>query len=409
MTTFYTIIHTIKFNKNDNDYCVLYEKKKDIQYKMAFLYKTLINMFITPVIKDKILQLFQESQKTYYAFCKFANIFRFKKSKIAIDADLYLNPIVINDKRAIQIYQSESKFIYIFTINDLLNIIYTSIMRNYEFFPDPMMCKNPYTNIPFSLHHLYNIYFHILDHRKNVPYYLQRFFLCGFDIDLFKLYNEQYIRDEAIHFYIYKSSPSLLKREIDNMMNYIKIPFQINKLFPYDILISVMRPYLYLYCIYNYSVYGTDIRGLAQSLLNHKMMEFFRINPKFGRRFIHSKFITLTQKKKVIHYSTKHPVFTIEQIKKAKYEYVRVININLVPCLEPFYEEDFHPVLPEAINISNIIQQETRAIYESESESDSGSDTETEPELGSNHFEMMDENDNHSDSENESGSESGSN
>ena len=60
-----------------------------------------------------------------------------------------------------------------------------------------------------------------------MPYFLQQLFQCNFDLDLFKLNNEQYIRDEAIENYIYKSSPGLLTNEIDNMIYSLKMSFKI--------------------------------------------------------------------------------------------------------------------------------------------------------------------------------------
>ncbi len=142
--------------------------------------------------------------------------------------------------------------------------------------------------------------------------------------------------------YIYKSSNTLLTNEINNMIYFLKTSFQISNTFPFEILISVMRPYLYLYCIHKYSVHGTDKRSLAFYLLQEKMIEFYKINPKFGRRYIHFKTNTSNKMKKVVRYSTKHPIFTLAYIKKVNYEYIKPdVPIHKLPFTEIFFEEDY--------------------------------------------------------------------
>ena len=51
------------------------------------------NIFLQPKIKLAVQKIFSKLQKTYYAFSKLAYIWKFKKSKIAVDNDLSLNPI----------------------------------------------------------------------------------------------------------------------------------------------------------------------------------------------------------------------------------------------------------------------------------------------------------------------------
>jgi len=90
--------------------------------------------------------------------------------------------------------------------------------------------------------------------------------------------------------------------------------------FPKDILIDIMKPYLYLYLINNYHIYGTEKREKCFKLLKIKMKEFYKFNPGFGRKYITTTTDFITGKlKTIISYNIKHPSFTMSDIKKINY------------------------------------------------------------------------------------------
>ena len=75
-----------------------------------------------------------------------------------VSTDLKLNPLVGYDKRYI-ITIAENKVLYKFSIYDLLYVIQTNLTYTYALFVDPKFPRNPYTNLPFSIHNLYNIFY----------------------------------------------------------------------------------------------------------------------------------------------------------------------------------------------------------------------------------------------------------
>ena len=150
--------------------------KKDYSLKNKFKYinEQINNIFFTEEQKEDFINIFCKIQKTYFAFARFAYIYKYKKAKIVVDFDLCLNPIDINNKNSICLLQEKYK--YCFRINDLINIIDTALSNSPNFFSDPLISKNPYNNVPFNKSTLYNIYFKILkgsqkENYKGLPGY----------------------------------------------------------------------------------------------------------------------------------------------------------------------------------------------------------------------------------------------
>ena len=177
-------------------------KEMTVKNKFLFFFETTQNTFLKTII-DEFIYYFYKIQKTYNSFRKLSQIFKCKKSKIVVDYDIALNEINENQPNVISIIQCNSK--YLFSINDLINIINTSLTNNYQFFPEPLCIKNPYNNIPFSKSTLYNIYFFIL-YKTYIRHDLFfKFFLCNFSLPLFGKKYEIILREHSIYNYVYKS------------------------------------------------------------------------------------------------------------------------------------------------------------------------------------------------------------
>ena len=65
---------------------------------------------------------------------------------------------------------------------DLLKIIKNSLCYSYAMFVEPKEPKNPYTNINFSIHNLYNIYFITKNIDITFPVLLNIYFKSNFDL-----------------------------------------------------------------------------------------------------------------------------------------------------------------------------------------------------------------------------------
>jgi len=69
-----------------------------------------------------------------------------------------------------------------------------------------------------------------------------------------------------------------------NYNNYYNNTICIHTSFPKKLLVDIMRPYLLLYYIYNYSL--IQKKSYSKDLLFKKLNELYQFNPNFGRKII---------------------------------------------------------------------------------------------------------------------------
>ena len=257
--------------------------------KFILLKDTLNNMFLPNEKKNKFLYMFCTIQKIYKSFCKLAFLYKYKKSQIQIVHDLFMNPISLEQKNIICIYQNNSKFL--FASSDLINIINHSICNSPYFFAEPIACKNPWNNIAFNKSNLYNIYFFIKNNNSIVPQLFQNYFLSNFHLYKFKKENEHLIREYAIQDYIKNAQLNELYPSLTEMIyeNNYKKKLRIHGLFPKDKLLQIFQPYLLLYFKSKYSI-GNIAKNKFAILLRNKMKKFILYNPKFGRKLLINTF-----------------------------------------------------------------------------------------------------------------------
>jgi hypothetical protein len=296
--------------------------------KFQFLSKTLSNMFLNENDKEKILDIFFKVQKVYHAFSIFARIYRFKKSGLQINHDLYLNPITT--QKCITILQNGKK--YMFTATDLINIINTALSNAPHFFVEPLIAKNPYNNIPFDKSTLYNIYFFLRKTDYKMPILIEKYFLANFDISMFYFENEAIIRDIAIKDFVFKSDAKILYPSVINMIYKYdkKNILTISEDFPKDKLVDIMRPYLHLYYNTKYS-FMFNKKENAYAELVYKFKYFIKYNPKFGRKYILNNPFT---KKADISFDENHINFY--NIKTCNYK-----NSHLILNMENEYNNNY--------------------------------------------------------------------
>jgi len=289
--------------------------KKEYSLKIKFKYfiDEINNIFLTEEQKDDFINIFCKIQKTYLALSKFAYIYKYKKAKIVVDFDLCLNPIDINNKNTICLFQKKYKFY--FKINDLINIIDTALSNSPNFFSDSLISKNPYNNVPFNKSTLYNIYFNIREKTYIIPELIHKFFLCDFNLNKFEKEFEYLIREHAIQKYIKNSDTDTLYNSILTMIasyNYTTINIiKIHQNFPKKQLVNIMKPYLHLYYLYKYSLIVTK-KETSKNILYIKLNSFYMFNPAFGRQQIKVQSIFSKNKKiykNIYTYNDKHISF----------------------------------------------------------------------------------------------------
>lgn len=262
---------------------VVYKKRNIGKFKL--LQSIIENTFCSQQFKEQIIDLFCSIQKIEKAFSKFAYIYKYKKASIKMDTDMFLNPIKFGDKNVMCIFDDKNSCNYLFTINDLIQIIKKSLIHSPNFFSDPSESKNPYTNIPFNKSTLYNIYFFIKQKNFIMPVLIQNFFIENFDLKSFRKNNAYIIRECAIEDFVDNIEPFEADFHIFTMLkNYYRKKTNIDFDFPKSKLLEIMRPYLHYYFIASYSL-CMEKRHEYFHKLSRKLKRFFNFNPRFGRKY----------------------------------------------------------------------------------------------------------------------------
>jgi hypothetical protein len=278
-------------------------KRTTPKIRFQHLNEVLSNIFLDDKHKAIFLLLFGLIHKTYRAFAKLANVYKYKNSRAKISCDLYMNPLEEHDKRVMTIIQSNTK--YLFSITDLINMWNTSLTNAPYFYADPIAFKNPYSNIPFNKSTLYNIYFFIKRQPFIMQTIIQNYFLTNFHLKRFRNENENMIRENRIRNYIYNNEAatklcSLVKLMLAELK--IKPGLRINADFPKETLAEAMKPYLYLWFLYKHSS-DSLLKYDSFKKLKILMTQFIKYNPLFGRKHIifiaNNKFLHFTKNNKM--------------------------------------------------------------------------------------------------------------
>jgi hypothetical protein len=273
---FYTYIQQLFNNYFTHDN---YKKNKYIFFKHI-----IDNMFINDYNKKCIIDQFNIMQRTYFAFLKFAYIYKFNKYNYKNDTDLYLNSLVSTDKNTICLIHKNSKFL--FNIYQLISLLITSLSKTELFYSEPVYCKNPYNNINFSYTNYINIYLFIKYNIITMPMLFYDFYKSNFNIRYFKkIYNYE-INQYSIKHFIYNTNTDILFNISNYMLcnvsyNKLKIHHNINK----NKVVSILKPYLVLYLN---SIYleNVELKQFYNTKFLVKIYNFIYHNPNFGRQIL---------------------------------------------------------------------------------------------------------------------------
>lgn len=260
--------------------------------------------FVNMDDKVYIMNLHMRAQRHYFALCRLAFIFKFKRAPLIIATDLYLSNIKDNERNVITVFQNKQR--YLFTITDLNKIIETALCNSPYFVSEPLTVKNPYNNLPFSKSDLYNIYLQIRDRLIKTPQVIYQFFLSNFNLSKFQQNNRCLIREKYIEQFLVNEDKNTLISYIHSTLTYNN-KIIIDENFPDDILIRVFKPYLRLYLMMSYSL-DISVRRVAKANLINKLKQFYIHNPQFGRKIVS---ITNDNKKRIISYNHKHIPFEL--------------------------------------------------------------------------------------------------
>ena len=330
---------------------IFLQNKYSIQKKFVFYQTINNNIFLSSHVKNEFNTLFFHIQKTYHALNKFVFLYKYNKTKIVVDMDMCLNKININEKNIICIFQNNGK--YLFHVLDLIKMFYISLTNSDTLFSNPIPLKNPYNNLPFTKSNLYNIYFFI---KHKTDFYSDlyfKFFLSNFNLTLFYQKYEYILREYSIENYIKNTSTNLLYLDTLTMIrcfnrNTTNYKIHIDKDFPREKLVKIMKPYLLLYFINLYSLVKVN-KEQAYFQMHIKLMEFSKFNPNFGKKNIHlekENFLTKKKEVKKICFNDKHISFN-----KKEDDFLEThLKVNILNNLE-------YQLRQLELNYNNIIYQ----------------------------------------------------
>jgi len=252
-----------------------------IFYKWKSFNDIINNIFIGDEIREELIDLICKIQRTIHGLYRFKHLWRLHKAKCHNADDLYMNPISPTDKGAIVIFENNTK--YIFQLRELIHVIQSSLSNCCHFFPDPIQAKNPYTNLPFHKSNLYNIYFAVRSSNYRMPLLFEEFFRHNFNLNKFLSKNEEWINDEYLKSYVENNCLENVFEHVQDMLKEHHIRSHIHSDFPKDRLFMIMKPYLSLYFISNYSMNDYK-KTRAFRMLHRKLHLFQNYNRCFGRR-----------------------------------------------------------------------------------------------------------------------------
>ena len=251
------------------------------------------NDFFTDKQKKIYLDFFSTAQKHYFSFTKLARIWKMRKfDYYNNDVDLCLKSLdSFPESQKITLVHFDKK--YIFRLTDLMNIWVRALTKNTGFQPTPKYPFNPYINRPFRKHHLYNIYFKLLDSKFMIPPLIQNFFKVNMNLTKFELHNYPILKDYAIDYYLKEADDTSLFLDVIHMVETFRIELEyvyIDSRMPNDIvkeIVVIMKPYLRDFFI-GLLCCNPLKKELSRSSALNGLRCFFQRFPRFGTLRYHN-------------------------------------------------------------------------------------------------------------------------
>lgn len=260
-------------------------------YKTSNKYKSfqnvLQNPFLNPAEKENFMHVFGLIQRRYFALSRFAYLWKWKRATPAIDTDLFLNTIDLEKRNSFVLYRGKNKFHFI--ISDLMRLMELAIWHNWEgsFRVISQIPSNPYTKQDFRQVDLYNIYYHMKWNMDIIiPQFFQLWFLEDFCFDSFKRRNDQYIRKLCIRQFTRTVSNQMIYKNVKEMLSEYDFTckWRIHENFPKDVLVDVMRPYLYVHYLITFDIVSCRQASYYEVVLHLQLKRFYAFNKLFGQR-----------------------------------------------------------------------------------------------------------------------------
>jgi hypothetical protein len=248
---------------------------------LNFLQKLFGKNFKTAKEFTNLMDYVCKMQKYYWTLRRFVMHCQYKRAKVQIDHDLYMNPLSTKDKNTFALLQ-EGK-LYYFTLTNLSNIIVNALTHHSMFFMQPQIVKNPYNNVELKISDLYNIYFKMRDSNYPIHPIFSRFFEMNFDINMFKMKHEYDLKNYAIKSYADNATTGELVRYALDMVYTVDTNkvWEFHEDFSDEIIVRELRPFIKVYLFY---YYFPEYRQLYLKNLEERLQPVIKMNPDFGKK-----------------------------------------------------------------------------------------------------------------------------
>ena len=288
---FYWIIDQILQNKPELRY-IFMGFKNPIHSKLESYKNYIFNSpFLEKKLKQEALEVWDKAQTTFFSLKKFVFLYKYKKATFYdCETDLYSNKLdLLSENQKMIIYHRKKK--YCFRITDIMNMWNRALSNSNELFAKPIKLKNPYTNLFFAQHELYNIYFKIRFSPFQVPFLIEQFFRLDFNLIMFSLKFAGILRNIAITNYMDQCDHEEILIDIEELcVRYYcgKSPKIFNlhhiKLLDQKKIINHMRSLLLLFYMSEYSK-NSRLKTAFGKLVDLEMTNFFNLNNSWGNNF----------------------------------------------------------------------------------------------------------------------------
>ena len=345
---------SLYFNEPNNTQLILYifnQTIKKSKYSIMSYY-VYSSPFVKHTVNEDMELLFYHSQKTYWALQKCATIWKQKHNTSSITCDLMLTPLdTYKQTSLITLYEHGKP--YTFHFPDLYNIIEEALTHcSHDYFLEIKKIKNPYTNLPFTIGNIYNIYLSFMNSSFDNSILFKGYIQCNCKQQTFIQVYEPLIREICIkrkfstitNYRCIKIIKTMLKDDTI-LPQYTIENITIDETFPWKPLIYHFKPFAILYHKVKYGL-NPYSKFSNKNILIKKLNLFIKENPQFGRKFIFSKttenkpYFVFGQINRSSYNTTVKTHFndmTSDQLKHIRYNNVRR---QALPVRNPYLHDD---------------------------------------------------------------------
>jgi hypothetical protein len=221
---------------------------------------------------DKLIYTFCDAQNVYHTLTKYIRMKKTRESDI--QHDLLYNELS-SYKEHLKMSLSHNDTMYTFLLRDLHKLWKTALVTNENMIPTPIALKNPYDNVHFKTHTLYNIYFTMLFSGFHIDPLIHYFFKVNFNLD--KFVDDNYVRLYEISLQDYTEETLSVNSNMYSFVRNIKVryPLHSKNIYVHDDLPPEIRKYcvknlktlLTFYCMLSFAI---DISCLHSKIKDYE-------------------------------------------------------------------------------------------------------------------------------------------